>query len=300
MKKLLIILLAGILLLSCSSSTKEDIRVPGLVDAEIITIKSLVPGTIDSIHFSEGERVEKGQLLIQIDSQKIKNQQLDLKLKTQALEINQSKVKKKQVYVEENLKYLQKQVKRFRRLKASQSIAGDTLETMKLKLLEAQTSRYELLKTLDALMVKKEELANKEEYLGLLARDHRLVAPKEGFILEKFVSPGENVMPGTPLADLMDTTSIYIEAFVEQREMSTLTLGQQVRILVDGNTSEDLFGTITHFGRKAEFSPKYIVSEKERQALLYQLKISPRGNRDIYKMGMPVTLFIHTQTKRSQ
>jgi HlyD family secretion protein len=153
---------------------------------------------------------------------------------------------------------------------------------------------------MDTLTVREEELANKKEYLELLARDHRLQAPEGGFVLEKFVSPGENVLPGTPLADIMDIASIYIEAFVEHREMASLKLGQKVRIIVDGYTGEDLTGTISHFGRKAEFSPKYIVSEKERQSLLYQIKITPQGKRDIYKMGMPVTIFIPSQHKAGQ
>lgn len=297
MKQLLIIILTGLCLISCASSSKEDIRVPGLVDAEIITIKSLVPGTIEQIHCKEGERVRKGQLLFQIDTKKIDNQLLECKLKTNALKINRGKLNKKLSFVEENIKYLQNQVKRFKRLKASSSIAGDSLETMKLKLLEAQTSRYELLKSLDALEVQKEELANKEKYLGLLAGDHNLQAPKEGIVLEKFVSPGENVLPGTALADIIDISSLYIEAFVEHREMSTLMLGQTVQVMVDGYSGQSLTGTISHFGRKAEFSPKYIVSEKERQSLLYQIKITPQGNRDIYKLGMPVTIFIPAQTR---
>ena len=298
MKKIFILIITCLSLFSCSATNQGEIKVPGLIDAEIITLKSLVPGTIEEIHCKEGDKVEKGQLLVEIDTKKIKNQLLELKIKFNTLMINQDKVNKKLAFVNENLNYLQKQVKRYQRLKANQSIAGDTLETMKLKLLEAQTSWYELLKTLELLEMQKNELANKEEYLELLTREHRLLAPINGFILEKFVSPGENIFPGTPMADILDLSSFYIEAFVEHREMSTLRLGQKVHIMVDGHTGKELAGTITHFGRKAEFSPKYIVSEKERQSLLYQVKITPLDNLDVYKVGMQVTVSISVKTKR--
>jgi hypothetical protein len=51
-----------------------------------------------------------------------------------------------------------------------------------------------------------------------------------------------------------------------------------------------LWGTVSYFGRKAEFSPKYIISEKERKSLLYQVKIKVEGNSGIFKIGMPVTV----------
>ena len=47
---------------------------------------------------------------------------------------------------------------------------------------------------------------------------------------------------------------------------------------------------ISYFGRKAEFSPKYIVSEKERQALLYQVKVRVDRDLEVFKVGMPVTV----------
>ena len=58
---------------------------------------------------------------------------------------------------------------------------------------------------------------------------------------------------------------------------------------MDGIERPVFRGRIAAFGRKAEFSPKYIVAEKERQALLYQVKVRIDRDLDVFKIGMPVT-----------
>ena len=85
-----------------------------------------------------------------------------------------------------------------------------------------------------------------------------------------------------------------IETFLEEQEIGRLSLGQKVDILIDGMEGQIFSGTISSFGRKAEFSPKYIISEKERRSLLYRVKISidVSGSKPVFKLGMPVTILI--------
>jgi HlyD family secretion protein len=182
-------------------------------------------------------------------------------------------------------------VQRFRRLKKKKSIPGEQLETMELKLLEAETSQFELKKTLEALKVQKEKIENKREYLQLLLEDHTLKSPVDGVVVEKFVSAGETVFPGTAIADILDTSSLYVEIFIEEKEIAGLKLNQEAVIHVDGIKNE-VTGIISYFGKKAEFSPKYIISEKERQSLLYRVKIKVEDASGILKLGMPVTVVL--------
>ena len=78
--------------------------------------------------------------------------------------------------------------------------------------------------------------------------------------------------------------------FIEEKEIAALKLGQRAVIIVDGMEERSFSGRISAFGRKAEFSPKYIVAEKERQALLYQVKVRLDRDLDVFKIGMPVTV----------
>ena len=109
---------------------------------------------------------------------------------------------------------------------------------------------------------------------------------------EKYISTGENVFPGSPIIDILDRGSMYVEIFIEEKELFAVKIGSQVKIIVDGANNMDLKGVVGEIGRKAEFSPKYVVSEVERKSLLYKVKIRLSENLDIFKIGMPVTVMI--------
>lgn len=85
--------------------------------------------------------------------------------------------------------------------------------------------------------------------------------------------------------------SLFVETFLEEKELGRLKPDQEVAVLVDGYAGE-LKGHIFYVSREAEFSPKYFISEKERKTLLYQVKIRVKDEEGILKLGMPVTIVI--------
>jgi HlyD family secretion protein len=278
-------------LANCSKTGDNKIKAPGIVDGEMITVKAAVTGTLLEQMIKEGEKVNRDQILAQVKVDKIENQLKELEINNREIDINWEKISKKLKFLDSNIQYLRKQVQRFQRLKKKKSIPGEQLETMELKLMEAETSRFDLKKTMEALTVQKEKIENKREYLLLLLEDHTLKSPADGVVVEKFVSPGETVFPGTAIADILDTSSLYVEIFIEEREIAGLTLNQEAVIHLDG-IDKELTGVISYFGKKAEFSPKYIISEKERQSLLYRVKIKVEDTSGILKLGMPVTVIL--------
>jgi HlyD family secretion protein len=293
-KNFFVILLLGFFFMNfanCSKTGDNKIKVPGIVDGEMITVKAAVTGTLQGQMIKEGEKVSKDQVLAQVDADKIENQLKELEINSREIDINWEKISKKLKFLDSNIQYLRKQVQRFQRLKKKKSIPGEQVETMELKLLEAETSQFELKKTQEALTVQKEKIENKREYLQLLLEDHTLKSPVDGVVVEKFVSPGETVLPGTAIADILDTSSLYVEIFIEEKEIAGLTLNQKAVLHLDG-IDKELTGIISYFGKKAEFSPKYIISEKERQSLLYRVKIKVQDASGILKLGMPVTVVL--------
>jgi HlyD family secretion protein len=291
MKKIIILLVAAVLGFACGGGQGTEIKAPGIIDGDIITLKSQVSGTIDDLYLEEGQTVTRDDVIVRINSDKIKNQLHELDITLKEIENNSQKLKKKETFVRSNLAYLDKQVKRFQRLKKTNSISGEKLEAMELKRLEAETSLFDIAKSLQALELQKEKIKNKRDYLNLLLEDHVIKSPcAEGIIIETFIARGETVFPGASIADILDTSSLFIETFLEEKEITSLKINQKARVLVDGLESKELWGTVSYFGRKAEFSPKYIISEKERKSLLYQVKVKVEGNTGIFKIGMPVTV----------
>lgn len=293
MKRIIYILIIGMWMLLfsfCGGGQDGNIEAPGIVDGEIVTLKSQVTGTLDAVPAKEGGVIAKDALVAQVNSDKLENRMRELAISLEEIENETAKLNKKAGYMRSNLAYLGKQVKRFQRLNKNKSIAGERLETMELRKKEAETALFEISRNLRALELRRDKIENKREYLQLQLADHAIKSPVErGVVIETFVSKGETVMPGTSILDILDTGSLYVEVFLEEPEIAKLKLNMTVDILVDG-IDKPLTGTVSYFGRKAEFSPKYIISEKERKSLLYEVKVKVEGESGVFKVGMPVTV----------
>ncbi len=284
------LLLSWLLLLTACGKNEREIRAPGVVDGEIASVKALAAGTLESLLVREGQAVGKGDLVAEINRDKVRNGMEELELAGKEIANSEARFRQKRQLLAANLGYWQKQVQRFERLQRSQSISGEQLEKSRLQLQDARTSLFELERSLDALAIQKERVANQRRALALAERDLLLKSPVSGVVLETFIGRGETVLPGAALADILDLSSLYVDVFIEEKEIAGLTLGQKAVIIVDGLDGRSFSGRIVAFGRKAEFSPKYIIAEKERQALLYQVKVRLEGDLDVFKVGQPVTV----------
>ena len=199
MKKILPLIIILLLLFYCTNKRMDEIKAPGVINAEIITLKALVSGTLDKINHKQGDRVKKWHPLMHINSEKIQNQLKELDLNLKSIQISREQLKEKNKLTEATIVHFKKQVQRFKRLKQNNSIAGEKLESMELKLQEVQTLKFEIQKNSEDLLIQIEKIDNKKEYLNLLLKDHHITSPVEGIILEKFVSAGENIFINSPM-----------------------------------------------------------------------------------------------------
>ncbi len=300
MNKFIIIPFLLLLFFGCSGVREDTIIAPGVVEGEVVTIKSRIASSVKEIFVKEGDEVKIGDSLVGFDSRLIENKLKDIELNLDSVRVNVEKLKQKRILLNENIKYLKRQTARIDRLSRKKSVSGDEFEKIKLKLLETITASFELNKSIEDLRIKKSILENKREYLKISIEDYKLISGVNGFVMEKFVSRGENIFPGMPVVDILDVGSMYVEIFLEEKELFRISPGDNVNVLVDGIEGDGLKGVIAEIGKKAEFSPKYVISEVERKSLLYKVKIRVQNNRGVLKIGMPVTVEIKNIKKKQE
>lgn len=71
--------------------------------------------------------------------------------------------------------------------------------------------------------------------------DATIVAPIAGEVGERWVNPGENVNVDARLFSVVSLDEIEVEALVPAREVPRLSIGQQVRLRVEGFGNSDVF-----------------------------------------------------------
>ncbi len=121
-----------------------------------------------------------------------------------------------------------------------------------------------------------------------------LVAPDDGIVLTRFAEPGEAVAAGVPVVSIGLVTRPWIRAYVGERFLARLAVGQPVAVRTDAYPDTAFDGRIVEIAPRAEFTPRAALTERERADLVFAIKVQVDGVRAAarLKAGLPVDLEI--------
>lgn len=134
-----------------------------------------------------------------------------------------------------------------RQAQAKAAAAKANLDAAISKLGDAEVLKKQI-EQLDADM---EQVSAQIQQKELEIRDRVLRSPLNGVIDQKFIEPGEYVIPGQRLLLLHDPKAIWIEANLKETKITRLRLGQPVHISVDAYPGRDFSGKIERIGTAA-------------------------------------------------
>lgn len=99
------------------------------------------------------------------------------------------------------------------------------------------------------------QIASLEKQLSMT----RIIAPFAGVITNKTAEPGAFVSPGMKLADLVQTSKLYMQIYALEEQVPLLKTGQTATVVVDLYPEQPLTGRITFIDVKADPSKRYLV-----------------------------------------
>lgn len=120
----------------------------------------------------------------------------------------------------------------------------------------------------------------------------RVINPEAGTVLATYVKTGEVVQSGQPLYKIADVDTLILRAYVTEKQLSSIKLGQSVQVHVDQGGGK-LFttpGVVRWIATKAEFTPTPVQTRDERADLVYAVKIYVANPKGVLKIGMPADL----------
>lgn len=231
------------------------------VQGSLLAHEDAVIGTklacrVDSVMVDLGSVVKKGDTLVRLDRS-------DLDLQVQLAEANlrqacaaigltpegdetkieytnSPKVELEQALVDE----AQAAVNRAKQLLPTRAVTGAEYDTLVAQLKAAQ-ARYDsainaVAEQVSLIGVRRKELAVAEQQLA----DATIVAPFDGIVEERRVSPGEYVQLGQPVVTLVRADRLRFTAGVPESKAAPITAGQQVRIRAAGK-NEPVMATVS-------------------------------------------------------
>lgn len=119
-----------------------------------------------------------------------------------------------------------------------------------------------------------------------------VVAAREaGLVTNTFHEPGEWVVAGAPVVELLPPAKVKLRFFVPEPELSVIRLGAPIGVNCDG--CPELTAEITYIAPEAEFTPPVIYSQETRAKLVFLVEAHPRKDSPTtLHPGQPVTIRI--------
>jgi HlyD family secretion protein len=290
MNKFLIIASIVLVMVSCDrNKSKHDAS--GTLEATEVIISAEASGKMEVFNLKEGDRLAEGQQVGYIDS-------TQLYLKKMQLLAAQKAVVARRPDVAKQIAATREQIDKARLEKARvENLFKDGAATQK-QVDDAESQLRVLESTLAAQMNSLSTSVNSldeesasfriqiEQVNDQLAKC-RIINPVEGTVLSKYTQAKEIVATGKPLYKIADTRNMFLRAYVVSGQLEKVSVGQDATVFValSGDSSKSYTGKVTWISDKAEFTPKTIQTQDERQNLVYAVKIEVANTDGLIKIG---------------
>ncbi len=115
-----------------------------------------------------------------------------------------------------------------------------------------------------------------------------LTSPLTGVVQKQIAHRGEYVGPGAPILTLADPTNLKLTLYVLEGDLGRVFVGQSVNIRVDAFAQRTFDGTVKTIADKAEFTPRNVQTQKDRQNLVFAVTVRVPNPDGALKSGLPV------------
>ena len=307
-----------ILSYGCNRDSSNLIESTGTVEATEVDIRSEASGKILALYFDEGDWVKKGDVIAEIDHEKLDIELTQAKARLAETEaqltllikgLRDKEVERARETLLESkvlLKDNKREYTRIQKLYEEEVVdlgSRDKAEAA----YEAAQKRYEIAKKNYEIALegsRKEEIQAgeavkeaAEAQVKLIERrieDATVTIPIDGVISERYVELGELMSVGSLIATVIDLTHVWVMAYVSEKNLGKVKLGRQGKVMVDSFPHKEFIGKVTYISPEAEFTPKNIQTKEERVKLVFGVKIEVDNPDQELKPGMPADAVIET------
>jgi len=304
MKKIILIVLTSIGLLSCSND-KTNYDASGTFETTETIVAAEANGIIKQLDIEEGQILEAGQRIGYIDSVQLwlRKKQLEAQIKSVRskspdIAAQTSSFSKQKAVIQSQLKTQLHEKQRIENLVKADAATPKQLDDISGQV-DALQKQLEVIHSQEISQTSQLTTQSKglsgdviplkvqiEEVNDQLSKSI-IINRVNGTVLAKYAEANEMASLGKPLYKIADLSTLILRAYISGNQLSLIKINQPVKVMVDdGNKKyKEFAGVIEWISNKAEFTPKTIQTKDERANLVYAVKIRVK-NDGYLKIGM--------------
>ena len=267
----------------------------------LVNISADTMGRVTDLRVEEGQRVQKGDFLLQIDP---RNLTTAYNQSQSSLAASRSTVEQLRVSIEgtrTNLKAAHDALARQQQLWKQGLTTREALEAAdnQVKVRQAELAAQERQIETQRLRMQQEESSVENAKLNL--SKVRIESPITGIITRRNIEEGETVVvgtmnnAGTVLLTVADMAVIEAEVEVDETDIPAVQLGQKAKITIDAMPGKTFTGKVTEIGN----SPIQATgASAASQATNFKVKVTVDGEIPDVRPGFTCTAEITTATRQ--
>lgn len=211
-------------------------------------------GRVTELAVEEGQRVTRGQFLLQIEPQLLLSAVQQGQASVAAARSQLVQMQAAVTAAEETLALAREDLAREQELWSQQLTTKQALDralnTVKVRDAELAQRRQELTTQQNRIRAEEASVAQARFNLSRV----RIVSPIDGIVTRRNIEEGETVVvgtmnnPGTVLLTIADMSVIDAEVEVDETDVPSVRIGQRATISVDALPGRELQGTVTEIG----------------------------------------------------
>ncbi|MEP3116244.1 HlyD family efflux transporter periplasmic adaptor subunit [Nisaea sp.] len=271
----------------------------GRLEAERVDIASKFSGRIREVLVTEGEMVSGGQILAHLDSTEIEAQirEADAAVLQAREALNEARALLAQRKSE--LVLADQEMHRSETLGERGFASGETVDrrrSQRATAAAAVASAKAGIARAEAAIAAREAT---EERIRADLKEYEIAAPVGGRIQYRLAEPGEVIAGGGKIATMLDLKRVYMTVYLPTRDAGRLAYGAEARLIFDAAPEYVIPATVTFVASEAQFTPRYVETESERDKLMFRVKLTIpaetlEGYERVVKAGIPGIAIVRT------
>ena len=204
---------------------------PGTVQSKVpVTVSPKITGILEKLYADQGDRVQKGQLLAELDSIELRARAAAAKAAKNRAQRDLARAQADMVKAQANLGLARSNYQRDLEVFKPGYISQAAFDTTKaqLRVAESEVAAFQAAVTALQAAVKQ---AESETHAAEALHDYtRIVAPMDGLITVRKAEVGTTVPPGSPIFQMVDLDQIWVAAWIDATQIAQLRAGQPAAI----------------------------------------------------------------------
>ncbi|SMP43212.1 HlyD family secretion protein [Neorhodopirellula lusitana] len=245
----------------------------GRIEAVQVDVATKYSGRVKDVLAREGDLVEKGQLLVRMDTLEL--EAALAQAQAQFAEAEQAITQSDAILLQRvsELNLAESVLSRAEKLLPQRALSQEEYDQKKSQRDVAKASVAAAKASVNTAKRSADAAKAAVNQIEVQIADAYLRAPTIGRVLYRLAEEGEVLAAGGKVMTLMDLSDIYMEIFLPAKDATRLPIGADARIVLDVAPGYAGVATVTFVSPEAQFTPKQVETQEERDKLMFRVKV---------------------------